>query len=70
MRAGKQALKHSAFAEAQAQLQQGLEWIKKLAESPERDARELELVSTLAQVLMVTTRVHRAGDARGRRARP
>ena len=53
-RAGQQALNRSAFAEAQAQLQQGLEWIKKLAESPERDARELELASTLAQVLMVT----------------
>jgi predicted ATPase len=53
-RAGKQALTRSAFAEAQAQLQQGLEWIKKLTESPERDARELELASTLAQVLMVT----------------
>ena len=51
-RAGKQALNRSAFAEAQAQLQHGLEWVKKLAESPERDARELELVSTLAQVLM------------------
>ena len=35
-------------------MQQGLEWIKKLPESPERDARELELASTLAQVLMVT----------------
>jgi class 3 adenylate cyclase/tetratricopeptide (TPR) repeat protein len=53
-RAGKQALNRSAFAEAQVQLQQGLEWIKKLSESPERDARELELTSTLAQVLLVT----------------
>ena len=53
-RAGQQALSRSAFTEAQAQLQQGLEWIKKLAESPERDARELELASTLAQVLIVT----------------
>ena len=35
-------------------MQQGLEWIKKLPESPERDARELELASTLAQVLIVT----------------
>ena len=52
--AGKQALNRSAFAEAQAQLQHGFEWVKKLAESPERDVRELELVSTLAQVLMVT----------------
>jgi class 3 adenylate cyclase len=53
-RAGQQALSRSAFTEAQAQLQQGLEWIKKLAESPERDARELELARTLAQVLMIT----------------
>jgi tetratricopeptide (TPR) repeat protein len=53
-RAGQQALSRSAFTEAQAQLQQGLDWIKKLAESPERDARELELARTLAQVLMVT----------------
>ena len=54
MRAGKQALNRSAFAEAQAQLQHGFEWVKKLAESPERYVRELELVSTLAQVLIVT----------------
>jgi hypothetical protein len=53
-RAGRQALTRSAFAEAQAQLQQGFEWIKKLPESAERDAREFELASTLAQVLMVT----------------
>ena len=53
-RAGQQALTRSAFAEAQAQLQQGLEWIKKLPESAERDAREFELASTLAQVLIVT----------------
>jgi predicted ATPase len=32
--AGKQALERSAFSEAQAQLQLGLEWIKALAESP------------------------------------
>jgi tetratricopeptide (TPR) repeat protein len=53
-RAGQQAQNRSAFAEAQAQLQQGLEWIKKRAESPERNARELELARTLAQVLLVT----------------
>jgi hypothetical protein len=33
---------------------QGLEWIKKLPESLERDASELELASTLAQVLLLT----------------
>jgi class 3 adenylate cyclase/tetratricopeptide (TPR) repeat protein len=53
-RAGQQALKRTAFAEAQAQLQQGLEWIKKLSEAPERDARELELASALAHALLVT----------------
>jgi tetratricopeptide (TPR) repeat protein len=53
-RAGLQARQRSAFAEAQAQLQLGLEWIKQSAESPERDARELELASILAQVLLVT----------------
>jgi class 3 adenylate cyclase/tetratricopeptide (TPR) repeat protein len=53
-RAGQQARQRSAFAEAQAQLQEGLERIQKLAESPERDALELELASTLAQVLLVT----------------
>ena len=48
-RAGQQALERSAFAEAQAQLRQGLEWIKALPESPERDARELELASALVR---------------------
>jgi predicted ATPase len=62
-RAGQQALNRSAYAEAQAQLQHGLEWIKKLAEAPERDTRELELASTLAQVLTVT-RGHTAPETR------
>jgi class 3 adenylate cyclase/tetratricopeptide (TPR) repeat protein len=53
-RASQLAFSRSAFAEALAQLQQGLEWIKKLPESQQRDARELELASTLAQVLVVT----------------
>ncbi len=53
-RAGQQALQRSAFAEAQAQLQQGLEWIKRLPESSDRDARQLGLLSTLVQVLTVT----------------
>jgi tetratricopeptide (TPR) repeat protein len=52
-RAGQQALNLSAYAEAQAQLQRGLEWIGKLPPSPERDSRELDLMGTLAQVLMV-----------------
>ena len=52
--AGKQALERSAFAEAQTQLQQGLEWIKALPESPGRDAQELELAGALVQVLVFT----------------
>ena len=52
-RAGKQALGRSAFGEAQAQLQQGLDLIKLLPESAGRDAQELELASTLAQVLLL-----------------
>ena len=35
-RAGQQALNRSAYAEAQARLQQGLEWIEKLPPWPER----------------------------------
>jgi class 3 adenylate cyclase len=62
-RAGQQARNRSAFAEAQVQLQRGLEWIKKLSESPERDVRELELASILAQVLTVT-RGHTAPETR------
>jgi class 3 adenylate cyclase len=50
-RAGKQAVGRSAFAEAQAQLQQGLDLIKLLPESSDRDTQELELASTLTQVL-------------------
>jgi class 3 adenylate cyclase/tetratricopeptide (TPR) repeat protein len=52
-RAGKQSLGRSAFAEAQAQLQRGLDLIKLLPESAGRDAQELELASTLAQVLLL-----------------
>ena len=52
-RAGKQALGRCAFGEAQAQLQQGLELIQLLPESSGRDAQELDLASTLAQVLLV-----------------
>src|SRR5262249_46748202 len=52
-RAGKQSFGRSAFAEAQAQLQQGLDLIKLLPESAGRDAQELKLASTLAQVLLL-----------------
>jgi class 3 adenylate cyclase/tetratricopeptide (TPR) repeat protein len=52
--AGKQALERSAFAQSQGQLQQGLEWIEALPESVERDAREMELASALAQGFLIT----------------
>jgi class 3 adenylate cyclase/tetratricopeptide (TPR) repeat protein len=52
--AGKQALERSAFAQSQGQLQQGLEWIKALPESGERDAREMELATALAQGFLIT----------------
>jgi len=47
--AAKQGSNRSAFAEAQVQIEEGLEWIKALSESIERDAREFELASMLAQ---------------------
>ena len=68
-RAGQQARNRSAYAEAKAQLQQGLELITKLAESPARDARELELASTLAQVLLVTRGLAPETRAAAERAR-
>ena len=52
--AGKHALDRFAFAESQGQLEQGLDWVKALPESDERDAREMELASDLAQVLLIT----------------
>jgi hypothetical protein len=52
--AGKQALERYAFAQSQGQLQQGLEWIKVLPESGERDAREMELASALAHGFLIT----------------
>jgi class 3 adenylate cyclase/tetratricopeptide (TPR) repeat protein len=53
-RAGNQAMQRFAFAEAQGHLQQGLERIRALPESPGRDAQELELASALVQVLVFT----------------
>ena len=52
--AGKQALERSAFAQSQMQLQQGLEWVKALPESGERDGREMELATALAQGFLIT----------------
>jgi hypothetical protein len=53
-RAGNQAMQRSAFADAQGHLQRALERIRALPESPGRDAQELELASTLVQVLVAT----------------
>ncbi|HEX4211091.1 MAG TPA: hypothetical protein VHY56_11895, partial [Candidatus Binataceae bacterium] len=53
-RAGKSAESRNAFPEARESYQQAMTLLKLLPESTERDARELELMGTLAQVLMVT----------------
>jgi predicted ATPase len=63
-RAARQAVSRSAYAEAKTQLEKGLELLKTLRESPERDARELELVSALARVLQ-RTRGFTAHETRG-----
>jgi tetratricopeptide (TPR) repeat protein len=52
--AGNQAWKRGAYTESQVHLQQGLEWINKLPESAERDARELVVVSALVLVLQLS----------------
>src|SRR6266481_209967 len=52
--AGKAALAHRSYMEAQEPFQQALTILSTLAESSERDSRELELMSALADVLYVT----------------
>jgi class 3 adenylate cyclase/tetratricopeptide (TPR) repeat protein len=52
--AGRQSLDRYALGESQVQLQKGLELLNTLPESLERDARELDLASTLATVLWRT----------------
>jgi len=49
--AGKQSLARFALAECQAHSHKGIELLKTLPESPEHDATELELTSTLVQAL-------------------
>jgi class 3 adenylate cyclase len=49
--AAKQAYQRAAYADSQALLQQGLEWINRLPESIDRDSQEFELASTLVLVL-------------------
>jgi predicted ATPase/class 3 adenylate cyclase len=48
---GKQALERSAFAESQAQLQKGLEWVKRVPDDIERSKLELELLLSLEETL-------------------
>ena len=52
--AGQQAAQRSAYTQAITHLSAGLELLDTLPESPEREARELELASTLVQVLQHT----------------
>jgi class 3 adenylate cyclase/tetratricopeptide (TPR) repeat protein len=52
--AGKQSLERAAFAESQTLLQNGLQLVDTMTESPERDTSEFELASALVQVLMRT----------------
>jgi tetratricopeptide (TPR) repeat protein len=52
--AGQQSLARYALAESRAQLQKGLELLRTLPESRERDERELDLASTLVQALWRT----------------
>jgi predicted ATPase len=49
--AGRQSLARYAYAEAQAQLREGLRLIEKLPESRQRDVRELELASPLVDAV-------------------
>ena len=52
--AGQQAVQRSAHQQAIAHLTAGLQLLNTLPESPERDARELELASALVQMLQLT----------------
>jgi class 3 adenylate cyclase/tetratricopeptide (TPR) repeat protein len=49
--AGKQALERSAFAESQAQLQKGLEWVNRVPDEMQRSKLELELLLCSEEVL-------------------
>jgi len=53
-RAGKAAESHYAFKEAQQSYQQALALVTRLAESPERDRRELELANSVARMFQLT----------------
>ena len=49
--AGRQSEQRFAYKESEAQLRKGLELLRMLPDSPERDARELELLAPLVQAL-------------------
>jgi predicted ATPase/class 3 adenylate cyclase len=51
MLAGKQALERSAFAESQAQLQKGLDWVKRVPDEMQRSQLELELLLSSEEAL-------------------
>jgi class 3 adenylate cyclase/predicted ATPase len=53
-RAGRQALRRSAYTDAMRALTAALELLVRLPESPERDQREFGLQTTLGPVLMIT----------------
>ena len=48
---GKQALERSAFAESQAHLQKGLEWVKRIPDGIERSKLELDLLLSSEETL-------------------
>jgi tetratricopeptide (TPR) repeat protein len=48
---GKQALERSAFAESQAHLQKGLDWVKRIPDGIERSKLELELLLSSEETL-------------------
>ena len=52
--AGRQSEQRFAYKESEAQLRKGLELLRMLPDSPERDARELELLAPLVQALART----------------
>jgi tetratricopeptide (TPR) repeat protein len=55
--AGRQSLERFAYTESEAQLSKGVDLLRTLPDSPERDARELELVAPMVQAMWRTTGV-------------
>ena len=52
--AGKQSLERYAYTESEAQLSKGVDLLRTLPDSPERDPRELELVAPMVQAMWRT----------------